>query len=72
VRLLESESAALGAALQALWAVRRAAAEDVSADTLAQAFVHCEASAIEPDERVRGVYRDASARFREWAVRAFG
>jgi xylulokinase len=72
VRLSESESAALGAALQALWAVRRAAGEDLSADTLAQVFVRCDASAIEPDERVQGVYRDASARFREWAERAFG
>lgn len=72
VRLVESESGALGAALQAMWAVRRAAGEDVSADTLAQAFVRCEPSAIEPDERVRSVYRDASARFREWAGRAFG
>jgi hypothetical protein len=52
--------------------VRRAAGEDLSVDTLARAFVRCEASAIEPDERVRGVYRDASARFREWAERAFG
>lgn len=72
VRPLESESAALGAALQALWAVRRAAGEELSADSVAQTFVRCEASATLPDPRVRSVYREASGRFREWAVRAFG
>lgn len=72
VRPHETESAAFGAALQALWAVRRAAGDAVSADAIAQAFVRIEGEAIEPRSEVRAMYREASARFRAFAQQTFG
>jgi xylulokinase len=65
VRLAEPESAALGAALQALWTVRREAGEDVSADAVAAPFVRMEGAAICPDGTKSAIYRDARSRFRE-------
>ena len=70
--LAEPESAALGAALQAVWAVRRAHGERVSADEIAQPLVRLEGEPLEPDAQQRFAYDEPRARFREWSRRAFG
>lgn len=72
VRLEEAESAALGAALQAAWMMRRRAGERVSADELAQRCVRTSGAPIEPDARQRELYREAGARLRDSAARLFG
>ena len=71
VRLAEPESAALGAALQALWIVRREAGEDVSADAVAAPFVRMEGETICPDASRSAIYRDARSRFRGLTERIF-
>lgn len=75
VQLAESESAALGAALQALWAVRRPRGSGVarpSADEVAAPFVHEAGRATVPDAGATARYAEAGARFRELAVTLFG
>lgn len=47
--LLETESAALGAALQAIWSVRRQRGEDVGMDAVAAPFVQLAGESAEPD-----------------------
>lgn len=71
VRLEEPESAALGAALQAAWMSRRRAGKSVSADELAQRCVRTSGAPIEPDARLRELYREAGARLRDSAARIF-
>jgi len=71
VRLAEPESAALGAALQALWTVRREAGEDVTANAVAAPFIQMEGEAICPDATRSAIYRDARPRFRELTERIF-
>lgn len=71
VRLAEPESAALGAALQALWTVRRQAGEDVSADAVAAPFVRTEGETVSPDPSRSRIYRDARARLHELTERIF-
>ncbi|MSR61286.1 MAG: xylulokinase [Planctomycetes bacterium] len=66
-RLAESESAALGAALQAAWIVRRG-----SLDELAHRFVGFDGVPFEPDGARVAVYRDALARFRKSVERVHG
>ena len=70
-RLAEPESAALGAALQALWTVRREAGDDVSADAVAVPFVRTEGEVISPDPARSRVYRNARSRFHELTQRVF-
>jgi len=65
VRLAEPESAALGAALQALWTVRRAAGEDVSADEVAAPFVRTDGEPALPDPARVRAYAELAASFRE-------
>jgi xylulokinase len=60
VRLAEAESAALGAAIQASWIVRRERGESVSADAVACEFVRLVGEPIEPGAD----YREAASRFR--------
>jgi xylulokinase len=64
LRLEESESAALGAALQALWTVRLARGETLSADEVAREFVRTRGRPFEPAAQTSAIYREASARFR--------
>ena len=71
VRLAEPESAALGAALQALWTVRREAGEDVSADAVAAPFVRTEGETVSPDPSRSRTYRDARSRLHELTERIF-
>ncbi len=70
--LAEPESAALGAALQAAWAVRRAAGERIALDELAQPFVAGAAGVLEPDASVRELHAEGGARFRALVQRSFG
>lgn len=61
--LVETEAAALGAALQALWSVRRAAGDaELSIDAVAQPFVRL-AEAVAPDPRQAVLWRALQARF---------
>jgi xylulokinase len=68
-RLVESESAALGAALQAQWTARRAAGERISADEVAAPWIHSESTAFEPDAQRSEHYARLLARFRESCTR---
>jgi xylulokinase len=66
--LLEPESAALGAALQALWAVQRAAGDrTLTTDAIAQPFVAM-GDAVVPEPRARAAHDELRGRYRE-AVR---
>jgi xylulokinase len=71
-RLEESESAALGAALQAAWAVRASRGERVSADAIAAECVRTRGAPIEPRPQLRDAYRAAQARFRDLVRANFG
>jgi xylulokinase len=64
-RLAETESAALGAALQAAWIVHRGAL-----DELVQRFVSIEGPPFEPDAARKRFYRESLARFRAAVQRA--
>jgi sugar (pentulose or hexulose) kinase len=70
--LVETESAALGAALQALWAVRRDAGErTLRAHDVAAPFVRTgEASC--PDAHAAPLHQELRARFREQVERLHG
>ncbi len=63
VALAEPESAALGAALQALWVKRRATGENVSADDVARPFIVHEDRASEPNPENHRAYRELMTRF---------
>jgi D-xylulose kinase len=69
--LEEPESAALGAALQALWVARREAGEDVSADAVASAHVRLSAEAHAPDPERTALYRAARERLEALTRRLF-
>lgn len=70
--LAEPESAALGAALQALWTLRRTEGEDVDAHEVAAPFVAPAGPPTEPDEGRRATYAELGARFRERARALYG
>ncbi len=63
--LAEQESAALGAALQALWTWRRDEGEEVDAHQVAAPYVSPSGEATEPDAAVVELYAELSGRFRE-------
>ena len=63
--LEESESAALGAALQAHWCVARAGDAGLRADSIAQAWSRPGGLSIEPDSTRRRVLQRLSARFQQ-------
>jgi sugar (pentulose or hexulose) kinase len=65
VQLEEPESAALGAALQAAWCLRRSRGEHVSADEVSSSFIRLTDSIDSPNPSRVSLYRDASARFRD-------
>jgi xylulokinase len=71
LRLVEAESAAFGAALQALWAARVAAGERVCADEVATSFVRPVGPPEEPDTARGAVYREARARLEAATARLF-
>lgn len=71
VRLAEPESAALGAAIQALWTARREAGEDVTADAVAARFVRTDKEVVFPDHARSRIYREARSRFHELTERIF-
>ncbi|MCU0866800.1 MAG: xylulokinase [Planctomycetes bacterium] len=67
--LLESESAALGAAVQALWAVQRAAGErELTSDAVAQPFVALGAP-VAPQPRWRPAHQALRVRYAEALAR---
>ncbi|GDY02856.1 xylulose kinase [Planctomycetota bacterium] len=68
VKLLEVEAAALGAAIQALWTVRRAAGEMVGCDEVAAPFVQTGERTL-PDAARVAKYRLLSQHFRDTVQR---
>ena len=68
--LAERESAALGAALQALWTARRSSGESCGADEVAAPFVRTTGEGAEPDPAGTQVLREARRRFEELVARA--
>jgi len=70
--LAEPESAALGAALQAAWAVRRAAGEDVALGEIVRGFLEPAGSPVEPDAAAHAALAPLAARFRELVAQHFG
>lgn len=70
--LAEPESAALGAALQAAWAVRRAAGENVGLDALARPFLAGAGEPLEPDAAAHAAYVELGPNFRELVRKNFG
>jgi len=64
VRLAESESGALGAAIQACWTARRLAGEKVSCDEVAQRCVAPAGEPVQPDAGRADFYREAGVRYR--------
>jgi xylulokinase len=70
-RLVETESGALGAALQSLWTARRADGERVTADEVAAPWIRTNARSIEPDPRRGAVYAELLAQFREHVARTY-
>jgi D-xylulose kinase len=70
VQLLEEpESAALGAALQAAWVLRRRTELELPADALSSAFVRTLGDALEPEPRGVERYRELGERFRAQVAR---
>jgi xylulokinase len=66
-RLAETESAALGAALQAAWIARGG-----SLDELAQRLAVLDGPALEPDKSASAAYREVLTRFRAAVERLHG
>jgi sugar (pentulose or hexulose) kinase len=71
VALSEPESAALGGALQALWVLRRAADEDVSADDVAAPFIVHEGEPCQPNADNHATYKEMLRRFEEQTRRLY-
>ena len=70
--LEEPEAGALGAALQALWTLRRQNGEDVTADEVAAPCVHAVSEPTPPDAERQARYAELGARFRERAAALYG
>ena len=68
----EPESAALGAALQALWTLRRAQGTPCDLHELAAPFIQLEGEAVQPDPALRAVYGEQLEAFRAAAARLYG
>ena len=66
--LEESESAALGAALQAVWCWRRDQGDDVSVDDVAHPFVRLSGEPTLPEANEVELYRELQVRFRDEVV----
>ena len=72
VPLEEQESAALGAALQAVWCLRRQDGEQVTADEIAAPYIREAGPATEPDSESIATYRELGQGFREAVRRLYG
>lgn len=70
--LLEPESAALGAALQALWVDRREGGAAVSIDEVAAPFVQLAPQVSEPEPSNVALYRELLSTFQERTKSLFG
>ena len=70
--LAEPESGALGAALQALWTLRRHGGEDVSADEVASPYVEPAAEPTLPDAERQAAYAQLGEHFRARANALYG
>ena len=68
----EPESAALGAALQALWTLRREEGSPCDLHELAAPFIRREGEAVSPDPALRAVYAERLEAFRAAAARLYG
>ena len=68
----EPESAALGAALQALWTLRRGSDEDADLHALAAPFIGLAGDPVAPDAATRDVYRERLDAFRAAAAELYG
>lgn len=71
-RLEESESAAFGAALHALWTDRRRGDPSLAADAVTRRFVRVAGSAVEPDAARSGLYRELGRELRDRTRALFG
>jgi len=71
-RLLESESAALGAALCGLWTARRAAGEDVDAHSACAPYVALDPEVLEPDRARHALYSEAAGRLEQLTRQVYG
>lgn len=71
VALSEPESAALGGAIQALWVMKRADGEDVSADEVAQMFIAYDDAPSVPNSDNHQIYSDLLRRFEEETKRLY-
>jgi sugar (pentulose or hexulose) kinase len=70
--LAEPESAALGAALQALWTWRLSTGEDVQAHEVAEPFIAAGGPATEPDAERCARYAELGQRFRDEVRARYG
>ncbi|MFQ5507141.1 MAG: hypothetical protein ACE5F1_20415 [Planctomycetota bacterium] len=70
--LAESESAALGAAIQALWTRMRLTGDERSVREIAEPFIRLEKTGYEPDPDRVVRYRDLGGEFRELVERVYG
>ena len=71
-QLEEPESAALGAALQALWTCRREAGEDVGPDEVAAPHVRKSGASTDPDSDRVAAYGELLDRFRDAVTERYG
>ena len=72
VPLLEAESAALGAALQAAWTWRRERGDEVTIDSVAAPYVRLAPEPTVPDRSRARLYAELGARFRELVAAHYG
>jgi xylulokinase len=72
VGVAEEESAAFGAALQAIWISRSVAGDRVTADDIASTYVKTDGLVTEPNASAVPVYREARARLDSETRRIFG
>lgn len=70
--LVETESAALGAALQAQWAVLRTRAPGLGIDEVAAPFVRLTGDRVVPNAASVATYRELGARFGKAVARQYG
>ncbi|MED5331148.1 MAG: FGGY-family carbohydrate kinase, partial [Planctomycetota bacterium] len=71
-RLAEAESAALGAALQALWTARRSTGDNPRLHDLASPLIEMRDEPIEPDPERVAFYADLGEAFRAAVEKQFG
>lgn len=68
----EPDSAALGAAIAAVWTVRRLAGEAVDAASVAEPFVRTDPDVVAPNSEHAGLYADMRDRLKDATERIFG